>query len=533
MPFPASKAYEERQADETETSAGSWKEEVIRAFRSTRVVTPDGLKPATIVVKSGRIVKVTDWEDVPGSAQLTDYANLVLLPGLVDTHVHINDAEPEEAVSQTQPSRREWEGFRTATQAAAAGGVTTLVDMPLNCVPETISVRALEQKRQAAANSLVDWMSWGGIVGNNGIGGNESELAALIEAGVPGFKCFLVHSGIDGFPWVDEAQLHKSMAVLHDLQYRGLDLPLLAHAELPGPIEEATKQLNTPEHVADWRAYSTYLESRPDEAECKAIELLIGLATIFDLPVHIVHLSTARAFTTIKQARAAGLKLTVETCPHYLWFSSEEIPDGATEFKCAPPIRSSANRESLWEALLDGTIDLIATDHSPCPPVMKAKNTGQFDLAWGGIASLGLALPVVWTGLHHHSAQTDALRLESIVRWLSTGPARLAGLSGLKGALGPGYDADIVVFDPDATWTVTPEDLHFRHKSSPYLGAQLQGRILKTYLRGDCVYRSRSQEGEGEVVQNEVDIETPPRGHELRRTNAAPVMAQRETEAAW
>jgi allantoinase len=472
------------------SSKDGWKSTLTWAFRSTRVVTAQGLRPATALVRGGKIVEVAGWEDVPAAAHLRDYGDYVLLPGLVDTHVHINE-----------PGRTEWEGFKTATQAAAAGGVTTLVDMPLNCVPETISVAALEEKRAAAASQAwVDWMAWGGVVGNGGLGGNEAELPELVEAGVPGFKCFLVHSGIDGFAWADDAQLRKALAAL-----RGSGLPLLAHAELAGPVDRATAGINSSAGPdSDWRRYATYLASRPDEAELEAIELLIGLGALFDTPLHIVHLATARALPALKKARAAGLKITVETCPQYLWFAAEEIPDGATEFKCAPPIRDSANREALWKGLLEGTIDMIATDHSPCPPEMKNRESGRFDQAWGGVSSLGLALPVVWTGLHQRGGG-----LELLTKWLATEPARLAGLTGQKGALATGYDADIVVLEPDTEWTVTEEELRFRHKLSPYIGARLRGRVLETYLRGECIYWGRGQSGV---------IDPKAHGLELRRT---------------
>jgi allantoinase len=370
-------------------------------------------------------------------------------------------------------------------------------------VPETISVEALAAKRAAAeGQAWVDWMAWGGVVGNGGVGGNEAELQRLIEAGVPGFKCFLVHSGIDGFAWVDEAQLRKSLAVL-----RGSGLPLLAHAELAGPVNRATALINSSEGLADWRSYATYLASRPDEAELEAIELLIGLAAIFDTPLHIVHLATARALPALKKARAAGLKITVETCPQYLWFASEDIRDGATEFKCAPPIRTAANREALWQALREGAIDMVATDHSPCPPELKHRDAGRFDLAWGGIASLGLALPVVWTGLHLRGGG-----LELLANWLASEPARLAGLTGQKGALAVGYDADIIIFEPDTEWTVTEEELRFRHKLSPYLGARLRGRVLETYLRGECIFWRRGPGGGSGLIDPKAQ------GRELRRT---------------
>lgn len=486
-----------------EDGSESWKSALTWAFRSTRVVTPEGVRPAALLVIAGKIAEVVAWEDVPPTANLRDYGDFVLMPGLVDTHVHINDAG-----SAIPGSRSHWEGFATATQAAAAGGVTTLIDMPLNCVPETISVAGLNAKRAAVAYSegqaWVDWMSWGGAVGNGGARGNEAELMHLVQAGVPGFKCFLVDSGIDGFAWVDEAQLRKTLAVL-----RGTGLPLLAHAEVASPVERATRLIHAAAQPADWRSYATYLASRPDEAELEAIELLLSLAAEFDAPIHIVHLASARALPMLKKAREAGLKITVETCPQYLWFAAEEIPDGATEYKCAPPIRSAQNRDALWEGLRTGLIDMIATDHSPCPPELKGKEDGSFDRAWGGVASLGLALPVVWSGLRQRSGD-----LEFLTKWLSTEPAKLAGLmaadgqAGQKGALAAGFDADIVVLDPDEEWTVTEKDLRFRHKLSPYLGAQLHGRVLETYLRGECIFWSRDGDGVMDPVAH---------GQELRR----------------
>lgn len=483
------------------------------AFRSTRVLTLDGLRPASVLVRSGKIVDVVDWEDVPADAHLRDYADHVLMPGLVDTHVHINDAGDSGSIEVN--GRSYWEGFPTATQAAAAGGITTLVDMPLNCVPETTSLAGLEAKRAAAGSSLaggratesrawVDWTTWGGLVGNGGAGGNEGDLQPLIDAGLPGFKCFLVNSGIDTFAWVDEGQIRKGLAVL-----RNTGRPLLAHAELAGPVERATALLNEIAKT-DWRSYSTYLASRPDDAELQAIELLIGLAVVFDTPLHIVHLATARALPVLKKAREAGLKITVETCPHYLWFAAEDIPDGGTEYKCAPPIHSAANREALWQGLYDGTIDMIASDHSPCPPELKKKETGRFDQAWGGIASLGLALPVIWTGLLDRHPERRVGGLELIAKWLASEPARLAGLTGRKGALAPGYDADLVVFDPKAEWTISVDDLWFRHKLSPYIGATLRGRVLETYLRGECIFWSHASGGTLDPKARGIEIRPTP-----------------------
>ena len=436
-----------------------------QAFRSTRVLTPEGIRPACLLVEDERIASVRSWSDVPASATLNDFRDSVLLPGLVDSHVHINE-----------PGRTEWEGFWTATRAAASGGVTTLVDMPLNCIPETIDVDALEAKRAAAfGKTWVDWAAWGGVVH-----GNSEALPALAAAGIPGFKCFLIHSGIDGFAWVNEDDLRLALRKL-----RGTGLPLLAHAEIAGPVEAATSALNT--IGADWHKYSTYLSSHPDAAEVEAIALLIRLAEEFQTHVHIVHLASAQAVPLLAEARNRGVPITAETCVQYLWFTAEEIPDGATEFKCAPPIRSAANREALWAALESGLIDLVATDHSPCPPAMKRRDEGRWDLAWGGIASLGLALPVMGTAMERRGMDLNK-GMERLAAWMSAAPAELAGLAGRKGALVAGADADIVVFDPDATWTVTPKSLHFSHKLSPYLGAELRGEVLQTWLRGELVY---------------------------------------------
>ena len=432
-----------------------------QAFRSTRVLRPEGLVPATLMVENGRIRGVLGWGEVPAGSSLHDFGDSLLLPGLVDTHVHINE-----------PGRTEWEGFQTATKAAAAGGVTTLVDMPLNCAPETIDERALASKREAArGQTWVDWATWGGVVR-----GNADELLPMVHAGVPGFKCFMIHSGIDGFAWVNEADLRLALKRL-----RGSSLPLLVHAELAGPVNAATEALNASD--AEWSKYSTYLASRPDAAEIDAIALLIRLVEEFETPIHIVHLASAGALPLLAEARRRGLPISVETCTHYLWFAAEDIPDGASEVKCAPPIRNAKNREALWDALTCGIIDMVATDHSPCPPAMKHREDGRWDLAWGGIASLGLALPILWTAMVRRGISVDKL-----AHWMAAAPAKLAGLTGQKGSLILGADADLVVFDPDAHWTVMREHLHFRHKLSPYLGADLQGQVLETWLRGEQLW---------------------------------------------
>ena len=430
------------------------------AWVSTRVVAPEGVSPGAVVVEDGRIVQMCAVDAVPRGTVVHDVGNDALLPGLVDTHVHINE-----------PGRTEWEGFATATRAAAAGGFTSLIDMPLNCLPETTTVAALQAKRAAAAGQcLVDWAAWGGAVD-----GNQEHLLPLAKAGVPGYKCFLIYPGCDGFTSIDAENLESALPLIAES-----GLPLLVHAELAAPIDAATAALAG----EDWRRYETYLRSRPDEAELSAIRMLIGLCRRYRFRLHIVHLATALAVPMLREAKAEGLPITVETCPHYLHLAAEEIPDGGTQYKCAPPIRSRANRELLWEALRDGVIDMVATDHSPCPPEMKRLADGLFNEAWGGVASLSTALSVVWT-----DASQRGSSLSDVARWMALKTATLASLSGRVGALAPGYDANFVIFDPEAEFLVTPKRLHYRHKISPYMGARLCGVVKATYLRGENVYR--------------------------------------------
>ena len=441
-----------------------------QAWVSQRVVTPSGERPAAVVVSDGIIEDIRDTADVPSDLPVRDVGNLALLPGLVDSHVHINE-----------PGRTEWEGFATATRAAAAGGYTTLIDMPLNCLPETTTVAALEAKRVAALGKCrVDWMSWGGAVD-----GNAEHILPLAEAGVPGYKCFLVYPGCEGFTSIDAHNLEAALPLIAQT-----GLPLLVHAELQAPIDAAFAGLPDAEDVA-WRSYSTYLASRPDEAELAAIRMLLDLCRRYRFRLHIVHLASAQAAEMLRAAKAEGLPLTVETCPHYLHLYAEQIADGATEFKCAPPIRRQANREQLWDALAAGVIDLVATDHSPCPPEMKRRDDGRFNVAWGGIASLSTALPVMWTEAH-----ARGFSLRDIARWMSGGPAALAGLRHHVGAIEAGKHANFVVFDPHAQFIVTEDVLHYRHKVSPYMGERLRGVVRETVLRGETVYRDGASTGD-------------------------------------
>lgn len=448
-----------------------------QAYVSNRVVTPTGTRRAALLLEdsAGGILRaVCDPAELPARVEVTDFGDRAILPGLVDSHVHINE-----------PGRTEWEGFATATRAAAAGGYTTLVDMPLNCLPETTTVAALELKRAAATGQcLVDWAAWGGAVADN-----QADILPLARAGVPGFKCFLIYPGCDGFTMIDREQLERALPAIAESK-----LPLLVHAELAGPIDAATETLRD----ADWRSYATYLASRPDEAELEAIRLMIRLCRQYAFRLHIVHLSTAQALRELQAARAEGLPITVETCPHYLHFAEEEIRDGATLLKCAPPIRGGGNRAALWQGLRAGILDMVVTDHSPCPPEMKRRDEGSFDLAWGGIASLSVALPVVWTG-----ASRRGFTLEDVARWMSSAPASLAGLALRAGVLGAGREASFVVFDPDAEFTVTPDRLHYRHAISPYMGETLLGVVEATYLRGQPVFANGK-------------FDSAPRGRELR-----------------
>ncbi len=426
-------------------------------FASERVVLPSGVAPAAVRTLDGRIVAVEPLGADPQSATILRLDDAVLLPGLVDTHVHMNE-----------PGRTEWEGFASATRAAAAGGITTVFDMPLNAIPATTSAPALATKRTAAARQCsVDVGFIGGVVP-----GNAGELAGLYAAGVLAWKCFLVDSGVPEFPAVDEPLLREVLP-----QLAAWDLPLMVHAEVPGPIAAARVG-------GVVRRYADYAASRPVSAEADAVALMIRLSEEYGAPVHIVHVSSGDAAYLIGEARARGVRITGESCPHYLSFAAEDITDGAPEFKCAPPIRTAAHREALWQALERGALEMVVSDHSPSPPSLKQRETGDLAAAWGGITSLQLGLSAVWT-----IARRRGVTIEQIIQWMATRPADLVRLSH-KGRIAPGCDADLVIWEPDAEWTVDAAQLQHRHPLTPYHGLTLAGRVRATYLRGELIYSS-------------------------------------------
>ncbi len=448
-----------------------------RVLRSRQVVLAEGVAPASIHLgEDGLIAHVGSWDETLG-LPVEDFGELAILPGLVDTHVHIND-----------PGRDTWEGFETATKAAAAGGITTLVDMPLNSVPATTSMAGLAAKRAAAEGRCwVDVGVWGGVVP-----GNACELGPLIEAGVLGFKAFMVPSGVAEFEHVGEAELRAVAPILAEL-----GVPLLIHAESPEAIDAAASRAEGLS-AEERRLYRSYMQTRPDEAEVDAIAFLLELAEVHRVRIHIVHLATQRAIFRLDEARQDGLPVTVETCPHYLYFSDRQIPDGATEFKCAPPIRDESNRLGLWEGLRSGVIDLVASDHSPSPPALKCQETGDFMAAWGGIASLQVGLSVMWT-----EGRRRGFGLADVARWMAQRPAELAGL-GDRGVIAAGRRADLCVFDPEAEWVVDGAQLHHRHKLTPYHGQAVRGRVMATLLGGETVYANGA-------------LTALPRGRMLRR----------------
>jgi allantoinase len=420
-------------------------------LRARRVVTPGDESAACVGVAGGRIAALESYEaDLHGARTVDLDDDVVLLPGLVDTHVHVNE-----------PGRTDWEGFASATRAAAAGGVTTIVDMPLNSIPPTVDSEALAVKHEAARGRChVDVGFWGGAVP-----GNASKRGELHDAGVFGFKCFLPPSGVEEFPHLSARQLGEALAEL-----RSLDALTIVHAEDPAVIDAAPSP--------DGRSHAAFLASRPREAENLAIAQVIALARSTGARVHILHLSSSDALTMIAAARRDGVLITAETCPHYLSFTAEEVPDGATQFKCCPPIREAGNRELLWQGLAEGVIDCVVSDHSPCTPGLKRLDTGDFGAAWGGVSSLQLGLAAVWT-----QARRRGFTLADVARWMARRPAEIAGLR-RKGRIAVGSDADFCVFAPDEAETVDAGTLHHKNPITPYAGARLTGSVRETWLRG-------------------------------------------------
>ncbi len=423
---------------------------------SKRTLIEDKLVPATLFIKDGKIKDIQN--DKPSdTTNLIDVGEDILMPGIIDPHVHINE-----------PGRTDWEGFETATKAAAAGGITSLVDMPLNSAPVTTSVTAYQEKRNSTIRKLyVNCGFWAGLVPDN-----CQSLERLLDSGVLGIKAFLTHSGIDDFPNVTREHLEKAMP-----EIAKRNLPLLLHCELDEKHEGLQNLLKTP------TSYNAYLNSRPRSWEDKAIEMVIDLCEKYNCRTHIVHLSSSNSIEQIIAGKKKGLPLTVETGQHYLYFNAESIPDARTEYKCAPPIREKENNEKLLDALLDGTIDFVGTDHSPAPPDLKEIDSGNFAKAWGGIAGLQFALPVLWTVVSKKGAT-----VLDVSKWMSSNVAKFIGLNNVKGKIAIGYDADLTVWNPEEYFTVNEKNIQHRHKVCPYIGENLKGVIKKTIVNGKLVY---------------------------------------------
>ena len=425
------------------------------AIISQRVLTPKGERPAAILIQEEKIMDVVSISEIPSDCPVEDMKNDVVMPGLVDTHVHINE-----------PGRTDWEGFETATKAAAAGGITTLVDMPLNCIPVTTTVDALNQKIAATKNQLwVDCGFYGGLIPDN-----LQDIESLADAGVLGFKAFLSHSGIDEFPNINEKHLREALPI-----FANKGIPILVHAELEnGAIQSE-----------DHSTYKSFQDSRPKSWENNAVKLLIQLSKEFDARIHIVHLSSADILAEIAQTRNDGYPISVETCPHYLHFSSEHISDGDTRFKCAPPIWESDNKEKLWSGLENGLINFITSDHSPCTAELKNLEVGDFEKAWGGISSIQFTLPVIWT-----ECKTRGYSMDQLINWMSKQPAKFIGKDQQKGQISPGFDADLVCWNPDEKYIIQKEAIHHKNKLTPYEGESLYGVVNATFLRGQKVYEN-------------------------------------------
>jgi allantoinase len=439
---------------------------------SERVVIDNTLVPATVHFENGVIVKVENGKSAaPEGVTFHDFGDLVIMPGVVDSHVHIND-----------PGRSAWEGFPTATQAAAAGGVTTVVDMPLNCSPVTTTLKALKLKQEHSKGKLwVDVALLGGIIPNN-----AQEISPMVHAGVVGFKAFMVHSGIDEFPHVDEEHIRAAMVELKKLQDQGRDVVFMFHAEVGGPIDEANKSLG--EHSCASSKYETFLRSRPREAENEAIALVIRMCREYRIRCHIVHLSSSDAVEMLRAAKEEGLPISAETTYHYLYFAAEDVPDGNTLFKCCPPIRESNNRDKLWQALEAGVITQVISDHSPCTPDLKLLEDGDFLKAWGGISSLQLGLSIVWT-----QAKKRGFTIPQLAQWMCRSTAELVRLDAKKGSIEVGKDADFVVWDPEDEFVVEEKALHMQNKKTPYHGQRLAGTVKRTFLRGQLIYEANGR----------------------------------------
>lgn len=437
-------------------------------IKSKNILTPSGFIDGYVIIAGGKIVDVIPDNNLENSSSPfsknwdgTNVGEKIVMPGIIDPHVHINE-----------PGRTEWEGFDTATKSAAAGGITTMIEMPLNATPVTTTKSSFAVKLAAAKNKIhVNCGFWGGVVPDN-----INDLEELLENGVFGLKAFLTHSGIDDFPNTNAEHLRKALTIL-----KKHAKPLLVHCELDS-VHDDLKLLE--QHPT---SYSAYLKSRPKSWEDKAIKLMIDLCRETGAHVHIVHLSSANSIEQIRKAKAEGLPLTVETAQHYLFFNAEDIPDAATQYKCAPPIRESENNEKLWSALLDGTIDFIATDHSPAPPASKEIESGNFKKAWGGIAGLQFSLPVVWTKMKEKN-----IPVQNMLKWLCENPGKLCGLNYSKAKIEKGLDADLVVWSPEKKFKAEQKDILHRHKITPYLNRELFGVVEQTYIGGKKIFDNGS-----------------------------------------
>ena len=439
------------------------------AIISQRVLTPKGERPAAILIQEEKIMNVVSISEIPSDCPVEDMKNDVVMPGLVDTHVHINE-----------PGRTDWEGFETATKAAAAGGITTLVDMPLNCIPVTTTVDALNYKIAATKNQLwVDCGFYGGLIPDN-----LQDIESLADAGVLGFKAFLSHSGIDEFPNINEKHLREALPI-----FANKGIPVLVHAELENGATQSE----------DHSTYKSFQDSRPKSWENNAVKLLIQLSKEFDARIHIVHLSSADILAEIAQTRNDGYPISVETCPHYLHFSSEHISDGDTRFKCAPPIWESDNKEKLWSGLENGLINFITSDHSPCTAELKNLEVGDFEKAWGGISSIQFTLPVIWT-----ECKTRGYSMDQLINWMSKQPAKFIGKDQQKGQISPGFDADLVCWNPDKKYIIQKEAIHHKNKLTPYEGETLFGVVNSTFLCGKKIYENGQFLGHpsGKIILN-------------------------------